>query len=70
MKSKEIGNLKVAFGGPYQGLFDICKRQAVDTEGLFDAMVNTIPEQGTATVRSEEALIVSLAIMNTTIRRK
>jgi hypothetical protein len=54
----------VAFGGPYAGLFEICGRQGVDANKLFDVIINTIPEQGTATVRTEEALIATLAVLN------
>ncbi len=59
----------VAFGGPYQGLFEVCDRQAVDPDDLFDIMVNAIPDQGTATVRTEEALNATLAVLNILLRR-
>jgi len=54
----------VAFGGPYAGLLEICERQGVDAKELFDVVINTIPNQGTATVRTEEALIVTLGLLN------
>lgn len=63
-------SLAVVFGGPYAGLFEICERQGVDAEELFDVVVNTIPQQGTATVRTEEALIATLALVNALIRGK
>lgn len=56
--------LTVAFGGPYAGLFEICVREKAKIEDLFDAVVNMVPGQGTETVRTEEALIASLAILN------
>ncbi|MEM1689157.1 MAG: RNA methyltransferase [Candidatus Hadarchaeales archaeon] len=56
--------LTVAFGGPYAGLFEICAREGVKTEDLFDMVINMVPGQGTETVRTEEALIASLAILN------
>lgn len=62
------GSLAVAFGGPYSGLPEICKRQGIDCEKAFDAMVNTIPDQGTATVRAEEALLATLALLNSLLR--
>lgn len=64
IKSNETSKLTVAFGGPYQGLFEICDKQGVAPDDLFDVMLNSIPEQGTSTVRTEEALIATLAILN------
>jgi predicted SPOUT superfamily RNA methylase MTH1 len=64
MKSSKPRSVAVAFGGPYAGLFEICERQGVDANKLFDAIINTIPNQGTATVRTEEALIATLAVLN------
>jgi hypothetical protein len=61
---KGVRRLAVVFGGPYAGLFEICKRQGLDPRKLFNAIVNTIPEQGTATVRTEEALVATLALLN------
>jgi len=57
-------SIAVAFGGPYQGLFETCKRQDVDANKLFDVVINAIPQQGTETVRTEEALIATLALLN------
>lgn len=57
-------SLAVAFGGPYAGLFEICSREGLRAEEMFDVIVNTIPDQGTETVRTEEALLASLAVLN------
>ncbi len=54
----------VAFGAPSRGLHEIVKEEGARLEDLVDFVVNTIPEQGTATVRTEEALLASLAILN------
>jgi len=35
---------------------------------VTDFTVNTIPDQGTETVRTEEALYASLAILNTIVK--
>jgi len=64
IKSSNPSSIAVVFGGPYAGLLEICKRQGIDAKALFDVVVNTIPNQGTATVRTEEALIVTLALLN------
>lgn len=65
IKPNNGDKITVAFGGPYQGLYEICGTQGENPDRLFDAVVNTIPRQGTETVRSEEALIATLAILNT-----
>lgn len=70
IKKKSADTVAVAFGGPYQGLFEICEKQGVDSEDLFGDMVNVIPKQGTETVRTEEALYATLAITNILIGRK
>ena len=54
----------VAFGAPSRGLHEIAKAEGAKLESIVDFVVNTIPEQGTATVRTEEALFASLAILN------
>ena len=64
VRSSGPRNVAVAFGGPRAGLHEICRRQGSDEMELFDVTVNTIPEQGTATVRTEEALLATLALLN------
>jgi predicted SPOUT superfamily RNA methylase MTH1 len=57
-------HILVAFGAPSRGLHEIAKEEGAKLEAMVDFIVNTIPEQGTATVRTEEALLASLAILN------
>jgi len=54
----------VAFGAPARGLHEIVHDEGLRLEKMVDFVVNTIPHQGTATVRTEEALLASLAIFN------
>jgi hypothetical protein len=54
----------LAFGAPSRGLHEIAQEEGVKLEATVDFIVNTIPGQGTATVRTEEALLASLAILN------
>ncbi len=54
----------ISFGPPSRGLHDIAKAEGAKLEDIVDFVVNTIPEQGTATVRTEEALLATLAILN------
>jgi predicted SPOUT superfamily RNA methylase MTH1 len=54
----------IAFGAPTQGLYEIIKNEGLNLDEVADFVVNTIPTQGTETIRTEEALIASLAILN------
>lgn len=60
---KKAGTVLVAFGTPTQGLYEITEQENLDLEEVVDFVVNTIPMQGTETVRTEEALVASLAVL-------
>ncbi len=55
----------VAFGAPTVGLYEIVEREGKQLEEVAEYVVNTIPNQATETVRTEEALTATLAILNT-----
>jgi predicted SPOUT superfamily RNA methylase MTH1 len=55
----------VAFGAPSQGLFEILASEKLQLKDVVHFIVNTIPSQGTETVRTEEALYASLALLTT-----
>ncbi len=57
-------HILVAFGAPSRGLHEIAKEEGAKLEAKVDFIVNTVPGQGTATVRTEEALLATLAILN------
>jgi predicted SPOUT superfamily RNA methylase MTH1 len=57
----------LAFGAPALGLNEMVAREGLRLEDIVDFVVNTIPSQGTETVRTEEALIASLAVFNITL---
>jgi predicted SPOUT superfamily RNA methylase MTH1 len=63
-KWAHASSVLVAFGAPSAGLNEIVVRQGLCIDDLVDFVVNTIPLQGTETVRTEEALIASLAALN------
>jgi predicted SPOUT superfamily RNA methylase MTH1 len=67
---KAANKVLVAFGAPSQGLGDIVKREGRRLSELVDFVVNTVPMQGTETVRTEEALVASLAIFNIILELK
>ena len=67
-KWKKANHILVAFGAPAQGLYEIVKNEGFNLDDVVDFVVNTVPTQGTETIRTEEALIASLAILNMKFR--
>ncbi len=61
---KKASSIFVSFGAPTRGLFEIARDEGANLNDLVDFVVNTIPEQGTETVRTEEAVFASLSILN------
>jgi methyltransferase len=57
-------NVMVSFGAPARGLHEIVADEGLSLADAADFIVNTLPKQGTATVRTEEAILASLAIFN------
>jgi predicted SPOUT superfamily RNA methylase MTH1 len=53
----------VAFGAPTRGLYDIIKRENLKLSDLADFAVNIFPRQKVETVRTEEAVYVSLGAL-------
>jgi len=63
-KWESAGKILLGFGAPSRGLHEIAKEEGAELEAIVDFVVNMIPAQGTVTVRTEEALLASLAILN------
>ncbi len=61
---KRSHKILVAFGAPSQGLHEILAWEHLKLDEVSHFTVNTIPNQGSETVRTEEALCASLAILN------
>lgn len=61
---KNACTVLVLFGAPSRGLHEIAKDEGLNLSELVDIIVNTIPQQGTETVRTEEALLATLAVLN------
>jgi predicted SPOUT superfamily RNA methylase MTH1 len=57
LKNKSKG-LLVIFGGPYRCPYEYTKHD------IYDVILNTIPNQGTLTVRTEEAMIATLTTID------
>jgi len=64
----EAKEIAVVFGSPSLGLYEIAKHEKLSLDDVADFVVNTIPNQGTETVRTEEAIFASLALFNVLLR--
>lgn len=69
---REYSHAVLVFGGAdgLQGAVeaDTSLRGSLDSCGLFDALVNTIPDQGVRTVHTDEAVLLSLAALQPHLR--
>jgi methyltransferase len=54
----------IVFGSPDEGVPEILARSAMNISDSMSFNVNTIPEQGVETVRTEEALWSTLSVLN------
>jgi predicted SPOUT superfamily RNA methylase MTH1 len=59
---KGARQILVAFGSPRMGLRDILGQEKMAPEDVFDYFVNTVPNQNVSTVRTEEAILISLGV--------
>ena len=55
------------FGGPGHGILEVFEKEREAIKSNIDFWVNTIPNQGTETVRLDEALLVSLGVLNSSL---
>jgi len=60
----ESNSMVLAFGAPRMGLTEILAKEGVNPKDVFQYLVNMVPAQHTVTVRTEEALLISLAVLN------
>ena len=61
---KRSSKVLIAFGSPTQGLQEIIKQENIRLEDVAHFIINTIPDQGVETVRTEEAIYATLAVLN------
>ncbi len=69
LKSTIAGTQSVLalFGGPGHGILGFFNKERDGVKSNIDFWVNTIPDQGTETVRLEEAMFASLSLLNTSV---
>ena len=63
-KRRTANSVLLVFGAPSRGLNEIASDDNLKLSDVMDFVVNTIPCQGTETVRTEEAIFASLAVLN------
>ncbi|MEM3045805.1 MAG: RNA methyltransferase [Candidatus Bathyarchaeia archaeon] len=61
---KAARSILVLFGSPREGLREILRRENLTPQQVASFVVNMVPGQGTETVRTEEAVLISLAVLN------
>jgi len=66
---KSSKKILIAFGAPTQGLYQIAKQENQNLDNITNFVVNTIPSQKTETVRTEEALFITMGIFNLMITK-
>ncbi len=66
-QAKNANSILVAFGAPKHGVHDILAKEGTNVKP-YQHVVNMFPNQGTETVRLEEAVLGSLAILNNSLQ--
>jgi predicted SPOUT superfamily RNA methylase MTH1 len=61
---RNVGSVLVAFGSPRLGLREILSQEGQTPSDTFNFFINTVEAQNVATVRTEEAIFISLALLN------
>lgn len=59
-----VREVVVLFGSPWRGLTELAKAEGLELARVVDRIWNTVPCQGTRTVRVEEAVAATLALLN------
>ncbi|MEM4827418.1 MAG: putative RNA uridine N3 methyltransferase, partial [Desulfurococcaceae archaeon] len=57
-------DLLILFGSPKYDLFELSEQEHFRIQEYADFIWNTVPDQKVTTVRTEEALVITLAIVN------
>jgi methyltransferase len=64
IKRRGTGLTTFVFGAPNRGVEALLNEVGLSIEEASDLIVNTIPDQGTETVRTEEAIMATLSVFN------
>lgn len=63
-KMRKANNVLICFGSPKQGLKEILAQDGIKIDEVNAMVINTVPRQGTETVRTEEAIYATLAVID------
>ncbi|ADV65479.1 putative RNA uridine N3 methyltransferase [Desulfurococcus mucosus] len=63
------GRIALFFGGPRRGLFEISEAEGFNLLDYVDVVWNTIPGQRVVSIRTEEAVLATLGLVNYWLRR-
>jgi len=63
-EARRRGMLLLVFGTWNRGLHEIARREGFNLEAFSSLVVNVAPLQGTRTIRTEEAVIIALSLLN------
>lgn len=68
-RAKNTQNILVVFGAPKHGVHDILAKEGASAK-QHEFVINMFPNQGTETVRLEEAVLGTLAILNDSLPQR
>jgi predicted SPOUT superfamily RNA methylase MTH1 len=54
----------IVFGSPKSGVHEIIKLEGLPLKNISDYIINTFPKQGSQTIRTDEAIMGTLALLN------
>ncbi len=63
-KWADSSHVLIGFGAPSRGLHEIVEDEGLKLGTIADFVINTVPNQGTVTIRAEEALLATLSVFN------
>ncbi|MBO3770137.1 MAG: putative RNA uridine N3 methyltransferase [Thermoproteota archaeon] len=66
--ASRASSIMIVFGSPSMGIREMLSRENIRAEEVFDTIVNTVGEQGTETVRTEEAIYITLPLVSSLVR--
>ncbi|MEM0026876.1 MAG: RNA methyltransferase [Ignisphaera sp.] len=61
---KMYSKLNVVFGGPKLDVDEIAQKSGINIDDYCNHIVNFVPRQGVESIRTEEAILIVLAILN------
>ncbi len=70
IKRRYTDVLTFVFGSPHRGVESLLNEAGLSIQDVSDFVVNTIPNQGTETVRTEEAIMATLSVFNVGLYEK